>query len=371
MALTGTPQTTTPKPTVEAQPQSQSVVTSQQGQKQSDTGPQDLWEAIRTIIGLQNQAPPLVPVARDQPLALSFTQERLWFLYQLNANNTAYNIPFAFHLQGHLDIAALEQSFQALLQRHEALRTTFASPAEQPVQAIAPTAQTWALNHLDWQGLPAAEQESQIQQQILQETQQPFDLTQGPLLRATLLHLSDRDHILLISVHHIVFDGWSEGILWRELAALYEAFATQQASPLPDLPIQYGDFAHWQRQWLQGDFLDALLKYWRNQLGHGLQALQLPTDHPRPTVQTRRSATQKLALSESLTKSLKTLSRQTGATLFATLLAAFKVLLQRYTDQTDLCVCSPIANRNRKELRGLIGYFVNLLILRTDLAGNP
>ena len=364
---------TTPTPsalsTLETEPHDSTAKASLEPSS-TDTAPQDLWAAIRTIIGLQNQAPPLQPVPRHQPLAVSFTQERLWFLNQLDATSSAYNIPFAFQLQGSLDVAALEQSFHALWQRHEALRTTLACPTQHPVQVVTP-APDWTLETVDLQSLSSAEQETQIQHHRHQLAQHPFDLAQGPLLRVVLLRLSDRTAILLLNVHHIVFDGWSEGILWRELAALYEAFAAGHPSPLPELPIQYADFAHWQRQWLQGDFLEALLDYWRGQLGDGLPELPLPTDHPRPSPQTRRSATQTLVLSESLTAALKAMSRQTGATLFATLLAAFKVLLHRYSDQTDLCVCSPVANRNRKELQGLIGYFVNLLILRSDLSGDP
>ena len=369
MSPVKTPQETSSPPTSETELNGPTAKASPEPSS-TDTAPQDLWAAIRTIIGLQNQAPPLQPVPRHQPLAVSFTQERLWFLNQLDATSSAYNIPFAFQLQGSLDVAALEQSFHALWQRHEALRTTLACPTQHPVQVVTP-APDWTLETVDLQSLSSAEQETQIQHHRHQLAQHPFDLAQGPLLRVVLLRLSDRTAILLLNVHHIVFDGWSEGILWRELAALYEAFAAGHPSPLPELPIQYADFAHWQRQWLQGDFLEALLDYWRGQLGDGLPELPLPTDHPRPSPQTRRSATQTLVLSESLTAALKAMSRQTGATLFATLLAAFKVLLHRYSDQTDLCVCSPVANRNRKELQGLIGYFVNLLILRSDLSGDP
>jgi thioesterase domain-containing protein/acyl carrier protein len=347
----------------------QSAVATQKAAS-SEAAKKDLWEAIRTIIGLQNQAPPLLPVDRNHPLSLSFTQERLWFLEQLGASGSAYNIPFAFRLQGNLNFAALEQSLNALLQRHEALRTTFTAAANQPFQVIAPPL-TLTLNKVDVPVDSPTGQDSQVQHYVRQDAQTPFDLTQGPLLRATLLQLTETEHVLLLTVHHIIFDGWSEGVLWRELAAFYEAFSAGESAPLPDLPIQYGDFAVWQRQWLQGDFFQALIDYWKAELGDGLEELQIPIDYPRPALQTRQSTCQQITLSEELTTALKKLSRQAGATLFATLLSAFKVLLHRYTTQEDVFVCTPIANRNRKELQGLIGYFVNLLILRTDLSGNP
>ncbi len=202
------------------------------------------------------------------------------------------------------------------------------------------------------------------------EIQRPFDLTQGPLLRATLVRLADEEHVLLLTMHHIVSDGWSHGVFWRELAVLYDAFTTGQPSPLPALSIQYADFAHWQQQWLQGEVLDTQLAYWKQQLA-GVSTLQLPTDHPRPAVQTFRGARHVLTLSPTLTQALKTLSQQHGVTLFMTLLAAFQTLLHRYTGQDDIAVGSLIANRNRVELEGLIGFFVNTLVLRTDLSGDP
>lgn len=336
----------------------------------SERAAADLWQAIRTIISLQNQAPPLVKVSRDENLKLSFPQERLWLLDQLGSSNSAYNIPFAFRLEGSLNTSALEQSLQEIVQRHEALRTTFSAVEGKPVQIIAPTGNL-TLAVTDLQQLSETERADRVRQMVIEEAAKPFDLSQDSLLRACLLQLNKEEWVLLLTVHHIVFDGWSEGLLFAELATLYEAFSTGKTSPLPDLPVQYPDFATWQHQWLQGEFREALIDYWKQQLGNNLRELNLPSDFPKPTIPVRRSACQKLQLPEELVKSLKTLSRKEGATLFATLLAAFQVLLHTYTEQDDLFVCSPVANRNRKELKEIIGYFVNLLILRSDLSGNP
>ena len=329
-----------------------------------------LWQAISKLISLQNQAPPLVNVARDRDIPLSFTQERLWVIDQLASGSSAYNIPLVLRLKGVLNIPALEQSLQAIIQRHEALRTSFTSRDNHPVQIIPPET-TWSLTRQKLEALKQEELEAQIQQIVVEEVQRPFDLTSDNLFRASLIELNSQENILLITVHHIVFDGWSEGLFWRELASLYQSFSQGEPSSLPDLPIQYVDFAVWQRNCLQGDFLKTLLDYWQQQLGTNLTELKLPTDYPQPQVPTRRSAHYQLVFSPELTAAIKDLSRQSGATLFATLLTTFKILLHRYTEQEQLFVCSPIANRNRPELKNLMGYFVNLLILPIDLAGNP
>ncbi|HEY9771464.1 MAG TPA: condensation domain-containing protein [Coleofasciculaceae cyanobacterium] len=334
--------------------------------------PNDLWQAIKTIIGLQNQAPPLVPVDRDRDLPLSFNQERLWLLEQLSSESTAYNIPFALRLQGQLNITALEQSFKEILRRQQALRTQFATVDNYPVQIVTETEDDWSLTVKQLpSSLISQERETAIARLIQEVARQPFDLTSGYLLRACLVQLEPTEHLLLITVHHIAFDGWSEGIFWRELAALYESFAARKSSSLPELSVQYADFAVWQRQWLQNDFLAALNSYWQAKLGTNLQELALPTDYPAPALPTRKSSTYKLTLSPSLTDKLKQLSYQSGATLFATLLTTFKILLHVYTEQDNLFVCTPIANRNRPELKQLMGYLVNLLILRSDLSGDP
>ncbi|MBW4636669.1 MAG: amino acid adenylation domain-containing protein [Gloeocapsa sp. UFS-A4-WI-NPMV-4B04] len=302
----------------------------------------------------------------DYPL--SFAQARLWFLDQLETGNPAYNIAFALRLKGLLNLTVLEDSINEIVQRHEALRTTFAVVNGQPIQVIARVSLSVAL--VDCQEIPPSKRESQVTRLTTQEIQQPFDLTQGSLLRAKLLCLSQQEHILLLTMHHIVGDGWSAEVFLQEMAAVYKALLTNKRSPLPKLPIQYKDFAHWQRTWLQGEVLTTQLTYWQQQLA-GATTLQLPTDHPRPAVQTYRGAQQSLELPTTLTEAVKVLSRQQGVTLFMLLLAAFQTFLYRYTGQDDISVGSPIANRNRDEIKGLIGFFVNTLVLRTYLGGNP
>jgi len=299
----------------------------------------------------------------------SFAQQRLWFLEQLVPGNPFYNVPTSVRLTGQLNISALEQTFNEILRRHEALRTSFKIIDQQPVQVLAPHLNV-PLPVINLQQLSAVERETEAQRLTAQEAQRPFDLTQGPLLRVQLLQLDQADHVLLLTMHHIVSDGWSMGVLIRELGVLYTAFASNQPSPLPELPLQYADFAHWQREWLQGEVLSTQLAYWRQQLDN-LPVLELPTDRPRSAVQSYRGATQYLELSPLLTEALERLSQSAGVTLFITLLAAFQTLLYRYSGQTDIPVGSPIANRNRSEIEGLIGFFVNSLVLRTDLSGNP
>ena len=312
----------------------------------------------------------------------SFGQERLWFLHQLAPESTAYNIPAAVQMTGQLNIAALRHSLNEIVQRHEALRTTFITIDGRPMQVIAPTL-TLPMPVLDLRQIPQPAWEQEIHRLAIIEARQSFDLVHGPLLRATLLQLDHTEHVLLLTMHHIISDGWSIGIFIRELSTLYEAFSARQGddhggSPLPALPIQYADFAHWQQRWLQagqGEHVSASLQtqltYWQQQLAGELAVLELPTDRPRPAVQTFRGARYPLALPATLTEELKTLSRREEATLFVTLLTAFKVLLHHYTGQTDIIIGSPIASRTQREVQGLIGLFVNMLVLRSDLAGNP
>lgn len=297
----------------------------------------------------------------------SFAQQRLWFLDQLFPGNSFYNVPTAFRLTGMLDLATLEDSFNEIVRRHEVLRTTFKTVAGQPVQIIAPYLRIY-LPKIDLRQLPVSERGSAAQKLLLQDTQQPFNLEQGPLLRVTLLQLSESDYVLAIALHHIVFDEWSSALLIRELSLLYTALSSDKPALLPVLPIQYADFASWQRQWLQGKVLEAQLSYWRSQL-ENLSVLEIKSDRTR--TQSYRGATQLIELPLDLSQALLALSQQEGVTLFMTLLAAFKTLLYRYTSQTDIVVGSPIANRNRGELEDLIGFFANSLILRTDLSGNP
>jgi hypothetical protein len=302
---------------------------------------------------------------------LSFVQEQLWLFEQFYPSTPIYNTPKTLYLRGKLNAAALEQSLREIVRRHEILRTIFQVMKGKPFQLISPEI-TLSYAAVDLRKFPEAEQRlAQAQKWSVKDTQQPFDLAQGPLLRVKLLRLAEELHVLLLNIHHIVFDGWSFDVLFQELAALYKAFSTCQPSPLPELPIQYADFAVWQRQWLQGKVLKSQLSYWKQQLDGTLSVLHLPTDRPRPPVQTYRGTCQSLTLSKSLTEALKILSHQEGVTLFMTLLAAFKILLHRYSGQEEIIVGSPIAGRNQVETEGLIGCFLNILVLRTDLSGNP
>jgi hypothetical protein len=303
----------------------------------------------------------------------SFAQQRLWFLDQFEPANPFYSIPIAVRLAGRLDVAALEQSLRELVRRHETLRTSFRSLEGQPLQLIdlEPSLASWALPVSDLGELPEGERPGAVRRLATEEAQRAFDLEDGLLWGARLLRLAPDEHVLYLTIHHIVADDWSMGVLFRELGALYEAFCEGKPSPLAELPIQYADYAAWQRQWLQGEVLERELSYWRKRLSGNPPALELPTDWPRSPVQTFSGARQLLSLPSELTGALKALSRREGVTLFMTLLAAFQALLNRYTGQDDVVVGSPIANRNRAEIEGVIGFFVNTLVLRTDLSGDP
>ncbi len=314
--------------------------------------------------------PPILPAPRDKDLPLSFAQQRLWFLDQLEPGSSAYNMPAAYRLTGQLNITALEQSLNEIIRRHEVVRTNFPSVDGQPSQAIASTI-TLTLSLIDLRDHPETEREALAQRYAIEEAQQSFNLAAEPLFRVKLLRLGQAEYVLLLTMHHIVYDGWSYDIFFRELATLYDAFSSGKPSPLPKPPIQYADFAVWQREWLSGEVLEAQLNYWKQQLGGDLPVLQLPTDYPRPPIQTYRGAQQSLELPPGLSKLLKTLCQQEGTTLFMVLLATFEILLSRYSGQEDIIVGTPIAGRNRLEIEGLIGLFVNTLVLRTDLSGNP
>jgi amino acid adenylation domain-containing protein len=316
------------------------------------------------------QAPPLVPVARDGDVVLSFAQERLQFLDQLEPHKSVYNLPFAVRLTGPVDVLVLERDLTEIVRRHEVLRTTFHADEDRSVQRIGP-AVPLKLQIVDFDHLPEAERESAAQQWLSAEAGRPFDLTQDLMLRASLLRLGAQEHVLLLTMHHIASDGWSMGILSQELSVLYKAFLGGQPSPLAELPFQYGDYAVWQRQWLQHGVLEQQLAYWKKRLAGAPPLLELPTDHPRPALQSYRGCEQVLVIEKDLRQALEELSQREGATLFMTLLAAFQVLLSRYSGQKDIVVGSPIAGRNRTELEGLIGFFVNTLALWTDLSGNP
>nr|MBA3356212.1 amino acid adenylation domain-containing protein [Pyrinomonadaceae bacterium] len=316
------------------------------------------------------QAPPIVPSPRDQELPLSFVQEQLWFLDQLKPGSSSYNVPQAIRMSGALDVAALRQTLESIIARHEALRTTFVSVDGQPVQVIAP-ARSVALPVIDLRELPISERETETQRLVTEDVRRPFDLAQGPLFRASLLRLGDEEYVLLINMHHIICDGWSMGVLFRELAAFYEAYATEKSSTLPQLPIQYADYAVWQREWLRGEVFEKQLAYWKQQLSGAPAVLGLPTDRPRPAVQSFQGARQFVGLPKNLSEQLLALSRREGVTLFMTLLAAFQILLSRYTGQEDIVVGTDVANRNQVETEGLIGFFINNVVMRSNLSGDP
>jgi amino acid adenylation domain-containing protein len=326
-------------------------------------------EILRAGAGLS--APPLVPVPRDgRPLPASFAQQRLWFLHQLEPASVAYNLPAAVRLEGALDRAALRAALTEIVRRHEALRTRFGVADGAPVQVID-AAGPVDLPLVDLQALPAAAAEEQARLLVRAEGCRPFDLARGPLLRAGLVALGAEEHILSLNMHHVIGDAWSTSVLVRELRELYEACSQGRPSPLPELAVQYADFAVWQRQWLSGEVLEAEIRYWRDRLGVAPPVLELPTDRPRPAVQTFRGTNTWFALPAELSERLQALSRDAGSTLFMALLSAFYALLARYSGQSELVVGTPIAGRNHLETENLIGFFVNTLVLRADLGGDP
>jgi len=348
----------------------------------------DLFEAP-TVAGLASRleaaarleagvdVPAIVPVPREGELPVSFAQGRLWFIHQYEPAGPLYNMMFAIRLQGRLDEEGLRRSLGEIVRRHEVLRTTFAAPEGRPVQVISP----WddlRLPVVDLQDAPPSERERRLEHLTRAEARRPFDLERGPLLRARLARLEPREHVLLLVMHHIVADGWSMGVFYRELAAFYAGetagasspLPDPQGPPLPDLKVQYADYACWQRRWLRGEARELLLDYWREKL-RDLEPLVLPSDRPRPGRRTSAGAVETVVLPPALTARLRALSRRHDVTLFMTLLAVWKVLLHRYSGQTDLGVGSVIANRNRTEIENLIGFFVNTLVLRTDASGDP
>jgi len=302
------------------------------------------------------------------PCPLSFAQQRLWFLNQLEPESPAYNQPKAIQLKGALDVETLKKVLDAVVERHAVFRTSFHSRDGQPVQVIADTVSI-EFPMIDLSEIPRDQRERE--RRMLEITQRPFDLSRDHTLRAALLRLEPTEHVLLLVTHHIASDGWSSRLLFQEIATLYEAFSNNLPSPLPELPIQYADFAVWQRNWLQGEVLQSQLAYWKQQLAGELPILRLPMDYPRPAIQTNRGASQTTILSTDLAESLKSLSRHNRVTLFMTLLAAFQTLLYRYTSQDDIVIGVPIANRTRVEVERLMGFFANTLVLRTDLSGDP
>ncbi|MEG3902161.1 amino acid adenylation domain-containing protein [Microcoleus sp. B4-C5] len=310
------------------------------------------------------------PVSRLQNIPLSFAQERLWFFDQLEPGNPFYNLCGEVQITGQLYAETLRQSIEKIIERHEILRTAFGGGKKEQIQVIF-DAKTFPLPLIDLSHFPPAEREKKAQEMSAEEAQLPFDLTQPNLLRAKLLRLSETEHTLLLSAHHIIFDGLSLGVFLRELAAFYEEFTNNNLATIPPLPIQYADFATWQRQQMQGEILETQLTYWKQQLSRSAAVLNLPTDFSRPAVQSYKGGRQLFELPEHLTEAIRQLSRSEKTTFFMTLLAAFKTLLYRYTGQEDILVGSPIASRNSSETESLIGFFVNTLVLRTDINGNP
>ena len=298
---------------------------------------------------------------------LSYAQQRLWFVDQLVPDSSIYTVPLALRLTGKLDGEALEQSVNEVIRRHQILRTFFKVEGAQPVQKVTPALQIH-LTRVDLQALPEAEQEVRVHEIAAQEAQRAFDLAQCPLLRASLLRLSEEKHVLLVIMHHILSDSWSARVFIRELTSLYQSITSQSTPLLPDLPLQYTDVAIRQREWMQSEEAQSQLHYWKKQLAGISPMLQVPADRPRPPVQSFQAAYYPFQLSGVLTEALKTLSQRENVTLFMTLLAAVNALLFRYTRQEDMIVGTPVANRTRTELEGLIGFFENTLVLRTDLS---
>ncbi|SEN38736.1 Phosphopantetheine attachment site, partial [Stigmatella aurantiaca] len=317
------------------------------------------------------QAPSILPVPRDEEIPLSFAQERLWFMDQLEPGSALFNVPIALRFKGQLDAEALEKSFQEIILRHEVLRTNFVATGDKAAQVISPDL-LFQMPVVELSGLPEQEREAEVRQRASEDALKPFALDKEPLVRAQLLRLSPDEHVLLLSMHHIVNDAWSGGIFFRELASLYQGFTAGSPVSLPQLPIQYADYAVWQRNWLSGEVLEGQLVYWRKQLAGAPAVLELPTDRPRPAVRTTRGASVGgFELSAPLTRALRGLAQREGVTLFMLMEAAFHALLYRYSGQEDISVGTTIAGRNRTETEPLIGLFMNTLVLRVNLGGDP
>ncbi|HKV09099.1 MAG TPA: amino acid adenylation domain-containing protein [Thermoanaerobaculia bacterium] len=319
-------------------------------------------------------APPPIPrVPRDGRLRLSFGQERLWLAEQLQRGTGAYNSFLPAFLRGRLDVPVLEKVLREIQRRHEVLRTTYASGEDGPVQAVAPESSLagWRLPEVDLSALPEEERPAELRRLSAAEALRPFDLARGRLFRPTLLKLAPEEHVLFLDLHHSVCDGWSFDVLIRELAELYRAFSAGRPSLLPELPVQYADFAAWQREWLQGEVFETQLAWWRRRLGDKPPVLDLPTDKPRPPIQSARGANFAFTLPPDVSGPLAALARRSGSTLFTVLLAGFQTLLHRWSGQERVSVGSPVAGRSRVEVEGLIGFFVNTLVLSSDLGGDP
>ncbi len=330
-----------------------------------------LLNALLEEEGLRAPARLGVSRRKDPAVArLSPAQQRLWFLYQLEPENPFYNIFTGIRMAGVLDVEILKRVLEFIVHRHEALRTTFSANDGVPFQQIA-FALHLPLALIDLKQVPPSEREGEALRLATVEAGRPFDLIRGPLVRTTLLRLEEQEHLLLLTTHHIVSDGWSIGVIYREIGALYNAFLKGEPSPLPELTVHYPDFAEWQQEWLQGEVLESQLAYWRKQLDGAPSLLELPTDFRRPAVQTFQGASQSILICKELSDSLQELSRREGSTLFMALLAAFQICLSRYSGQEDVVVGAPHFGRNMVETERLVGYFVNMLPLRISLRGDP
>src|SRR6266540_2749577 len=328
----------------------------------------DILREKETLADL-TKAPPITTADRTQQLPLSFAQQRLWFLGQLDPNSVEYNMPMPIWFDGDdLDVDALRTALDAIVERHEVLRTRLVEGTDGVAYQVIDPPKPVDLPLIDVSG--EADPSAAARALIAADGATPFDLSAGPLLRAQLIKVSDELHALQLCVHHVAFDGWSAGIFRRELGVLYDAFTAGRAPSLPPLPVQYADFAVWQRGWLTGDVLEGQLSYWREKLT-GAPVLELPTDRPRPPVRSTAGGSIEFEVPLPVAQALRTLSRNSGASIFMTLVSAFNVLLSKYSGQDDIVIGTPIANRNRTEIEGLIGFFVNTLVLRTDLSGDP
>jgi hypothetical protein len=326
-------------------------------------------DALRGGAGISR--PPLLPRAAGlDKVPLSFAQQRLWFLDQLEPGSATYNMPAALRIEGQLDLGILQRAFTEIVRRHQILRTSFAEVGGEPVQVIHPPFAV-ALPAEDLTAMPTSEQDTVIAQIAAAEAGHPFDLAQGPLLRVRVLQASATSHVVLVTMHHIVSDGWSMSIFIQEIRDLYEAYSSGRASPLPELPVQYADFALWQKEWLSGEVLDEQLSYWRARLAGMSGMLELPTDRPRPSVPSFRGALRNFQLDLHHLERLRAICRREGVTLYMVLLAALQAVLGRWSGQADVAVGSPIAGRNDERIERLIGFFTNTLVLRTDLSGDP
>ena len=332
---------------------------------------QELLALLLAEEGLEETAEQRIrPLEDRSQLPLGFAQERLWFLYQLMPDDPSYNISTNVRLEGNLHVERLEQSFNEIVRRHEALRTNFLNVSGQP-RVIVHEALALTMERIDLRHLAEPSRSEEVARLFRAEALKPFNLSTDPLIRATLLQLTEGEHVLLLTIHHIVSDGWSMGVFLQELGSIYEAFCEGKASPLPELEVQYADFAHWQREAMQGEALAEQVGFWRNLLRGELPVLQLPTDHPRPKVKSGKGHLKRFDLPQDVIDRLTEIAARQEATLYQILLAAFNVLLHRYSGQDDILVGAPIANRNRREAEGLIGFLANTVMFRTDLSGDP